>query len=94
MPFKVRIIKDGYGRKAGQVVTVTEFDGGHLMAFGFAVPYVEERREVQTVAPPETRVVLPKIETIVTPPVVDLKVDAPKVEKPKGIFGRRGRQKK
>jgi hypothetical protein len=81
----IRIIKDGYGRKAGQVVTVTEFDGGHLMAFGFAVPYVEDKRQTAVVAQPETRTE-PSSKT-------EQKIIHP-IEQPVSFFKRRGRPKK
>ena len=81
----LKIIKDGYGRKTGQVVNVTEFDGGHLMAFGFAVPYVEDKRQAAVVTQPETR-----IEPGSKP---EQKIITP-IEQPVSFFKRRGRPKK
>ncbi len=56
----VKIIKDGYGHKPGQVLTMNEFDAGHLMAFGYAVNHVAPKAEpvieTQMMAPPEIRV--------------------------------------
>ncbi len=64
----VKIIADGYGHKPGQVLTMNEFDAGHLMAFGYAVnhvaPKAEPAVETQMVAPPETR-----IEPVIEKPV-------------------------
>ena len=66
----VKIIKDGFGHKPGQVLSLNEFEAGKLMAFGFAVNYVvpkvEPVIETQMVAPPEIRV----------DPVVEKPVDA------------------
>ena len=56
MAITVKVIKAGYGHKPGQVLTLNEFDAGHLMGFGFAVPYVEPKVETQMVAPNEIRV--------------------------------------
>jgi len=56
----VKIIKDGFGHKPGQVLTLNEFDAGRLMAFGYAenyvAPKVEPVIETQMVAPPEIRI--------------------------------------
>ena len=54
MAITVKVIKAGYGHKPGQVLTLNEFDAGHLMGFGFAVPFVEGK-EIMAVSPPETR---------------------------------------
>ena len=61
MAITLRIIKNGYGYKTGQVITAKDdFESGHLMGFGFAEPYsvpvVEKKIETQMVTPPETRV--------------------------------------
>jgi hypothetical protein len=56
MSISVKIVKEGYGHKPGQMLKLTEFDAGHLMAFGYAVPYFEPKVETQMVEPPETRV--------------------------------------
>lgn len=78
----VKIIKDGYGHKPGQVLTLNEFDAGKLMAFGYAVnhvvPKAEPVIETQMVAPPEIRVV----------PVIEKPVDAA------GFFKRSYRRKR
>lgn len=52
---KVEIVKDGYGHSVGQVLELTEFDAGHLMAFGFAVPYVKRQYETAIEKPIEIR---------------------------------------
>ena len=78
----VKIIKEGYGHKPGQVLILNEFDAGRMMAFGYAVNHVVPRAEpvieTQMVAPPEIRVV----------PVVEKPVDA------SGFFKRSYRRKK
>ena len=55
----VKIIKEGFGHKPGQVLTLTEFDAGRLLAFDFAetytVPKVAPVVETQIVIQPETR---------------------------------------
>ena len=56
MAITVRVIKAGYGHKPGQVLTLNEFDAGHLMGFGFAVPYVEKNVECAVEKQPEIRV--------------------------------------
>jgi len=81
----LKIVKDYHGYKSGQVVTVTEFEGGHLQAFGFAVPYVEDKRQTAVVAQPETR-----IEPSSHP---EQKIIQP-IEQPVSFFKRRGRPKK
>ena len=81
----LKIIKDYHGYKSGQVVTVTEFDGGHLMAFKYAVPYVEDKRQAAVVTQPET-----SIEPASQP---EQKIVQP-IEQPVSFFKRRGRPKK
>lgn len=89
MAITVRIVKKGYGHSVGQVLSLTEFDAGHLMAFGYAVPVVQER-EKAIAAPPEVRVAeaqpLPATEAgeIVIKPLSE----------PVSFFNRRGRRKK
>jgi len=87
----VKVVKDGYGHKPGQVMTLSEFDAGHLMSFGYAVNYEppkpELKIETQMVAPPEVRVNA----------FIDKRPDPVKLvvepePKPLGIF-RRGRQR-
>lgn len=56
MAITVKVIKEGYGHKPGQVLTLNEFDAGHLMGFGFAVPYVESKVETQKMVQPENRI--------------------------------------
>jgi hypothetical protein len=85
---RVKIIKKGYGHSIDQVLTVSEFEGGHLMAFGFAVPYVENKVETRPQAPPEIR----KIDITRIEPKEPEYLEV-KEEKPKSIF-RRGRPKK
>jgi hypothetical protein len=84
MAIKVEIVKKGYGHSIGQVLTLNEFDAGHLMAFGFAVPYVAKKYESQIVSPPETRI---------APAIEEKPVDIiPAIKKPVQIFKRRGRK--
>ena len=52
----VKVIKEGYGHKPGHVLKLTEFEAGHLTAFGYAVPYVEQKIETQMVSAPEKRI--------------------------------------
>jgi hypothetical protein len=87
----VRIIKNGYGHKEGQVFSCSEFEAGHLMAFGYAVPAVEKKPERRPVVPPETRIETPP--AIETQPIPEIKTEVkPDIKKPAGIF-RRGRRK-
>jgi hypothetical protein len=88
----VRIIKNGYDHKEGQVFSCSEFEAGHLMAFGYAVPAVEKKPERRPVVPPETRIeTLPEIEI---QPEPEIKIEVkPEIKKPAGIF-RRARRKK
>lgn len=86
MSIKVKIIKEGYGHKPGQVLELTEFEAGHLMGFKYAVPYIEGR-EVRPAAPPETRVEHSHEPVEMPAPVEDKK-------EPASFFKRRGRRKK
>jgi hypothetical protein len=78
----VKIIKEGYGHKPGQVLSLNEFDAGRLMAFGYAenhvAPKVGPVIETQMVAPPEIRI----------EPIIEKPVDAG------GYFKRAYRRKK
>lgn len=48
MPVTVKIIKDGYGFRIGQIArNISEFEGGHLIAFKYAVPFFEKEYETQ-----------------------------------------------
>ena len=90
MAIKVKITKEAYGHKPGQVLELSEFEAGHLMGFGFAVPYVEPKVENAKAVQPEVRILVPPVPIIVTDSVTEKK----EPEKPSGLFGRRGRRKK
>ena len=87
----VKIVKDGYGHKPGQVLTLTEFDAGHLMAFGYAVNYEPPKPglkvETQMVAAPEVR-------AFIHERAEPVKIIVEPERKRSGIFGKRGRPKK
>lgn len=57
MAITVKIVKAGYGHLPGQVLTLNEFEAGHLIAFGYGVTFHDkaESIETQTVKPPETQ---------------------------------------
>jgi hypothetical protein len=96
---KVKVIKPGYGHKEGHILELNETDAGHLMAFGYAVPYVVHKIETRPVAPPEIRFKpLPHEEPVpeteaVAPPIIQGPEEI-ESKKPPGLFGRRGRRKK
>lgn len=74
----VKVVKEGYGRKPGQVLTLSEFDAGLLLAFGYAVNYEAPKPDL-------------KVETqMVSQP--EIRVEA--IEQPVSFFKRRGRPKK
>lgn len=51
----VKVVKEGYGHAPGDCLTLCEFEAGHLIAFGYAVPYTPEGRECATDGPVEIR---------------------------------------
>jgi hypothetical protein len=51
----VRIVKEGYGHTPGDCLTLCEFEAGHLIAFGYAVPYEPQGRECAVDGPLEIR---------------------------------------
>ena len=85
----VKIIKEGFGHKPGQVLTLTEFDAGRLLAFDFAetytVPKVTPIIETQMVSAPEVR-------EMATQDTIEIKIEPE--TKNHGIFKRRGRRPK
>lgn len=87
MAIKVRIVNKYHGYSPGQVVTLNEFEAGHLMAFKYAVPYIEGR-ETRPVVPPETR-----IDHVHEPIKLEV-IKEEENEKPSTFFKRRGRRKK
>ena len=92
MSIKVKIIKDGYGHKPGQILELTEFEAGHLMGFKYAVPYIEPVIETRPVVQPEVRIFIPPVPVAKPEQIV---VAAKEPDKAVGFFGkRRGRPKK
>ena len=89
MAITVKVIKEGYGHKPGQVLTLTEFDAGHLMAFGYAVPFVAQKVEAQIVVQPETRHI--EVSSIVAGKRELVEIEETK--KPPAFFRRRGGRK-
>lgn len=53
----VRIVKPGYGHEVGNCLELCEFEAGHLIAFGYAVPYTPQGRECAVDGPLEVRAI-------------------------------------
>ena len=86
----VKIVKEGYGHKPGQVLTLTEFDAGHLMAFGYAVNYEPPKPELKV----ETQMVaVPEVRAFVHQREEPVKIIVEPERKGRGLF-KRGRPKK
>lgn len=87
MGITVKIINKYRHYTPGQILTLAEQDASHLMAFKFAVPYIEGR-ETRPVVPPETR-----IDHVHEPIKLEV-IKEEENEKPSTFFKRRGRRKK